>query len=174
MTQRSSTCLSPWSCAHMHNMALGQNRAYLQKKQSSTSALLPQASMATLLSCSALICAEPASASPCANTCSWSYYPNTIHLSDKIMLVTISFWNKNKWTLCFSNASPAHLPSWRWSHVWKLGPVKPSQWLQWRQELPLRGPFIGSAFLEVFLSNFSCLWRNMVSKFLPVIGVSWF
>lgn len=73
----------------------------------------PQANVAMLLLHSTLICAEPASASLCANTCSSSCNPNTIHEGDKIMLVTISFGNKNRWTLYFSNPSPAHLPNWR-------------------------------------------------------------
>lgn len=48
------------------------------------------------------------------NMCSWSCYPNSVHRSDKITLMTISFGDKNKPPLYFSNPSPAHLSGWRW------------------------------------------------------------
>lgn len=48
------------------------------------------------------------------NTCSWSCYPNSVHRSDNITLMTISFGDENKAPLYLSNPFPAHLSSGRW------------------------------------------------------------
>lgn len=166
-TQRPPTCPSPWHGAHMHNAAWDQDREAEQCLCSG--APRPMWPWYYHIQHSFV----QRALSPCANTCSWSCYPNTIHKTGKIMLMTISFGNKCKQTLYFSN--PSHLPSWRpicLGHMCeRLGSSKlPTDFSGGKSCFKMSRLF-GNAFLEVFFSNFSCLYRNTTPLLLLVIGL---